>query len=428
MPNLTCKYEENILVAHRNYDFDVRRLGRERKLQCRDCGGYVHLRTGNLGRAAHFAHFPNQQIPKCSRPNESPEHLDCKSYIAKLLESRYPTNSVFPEHKIESGQEADVLLNLPSAKIAFEIQFSQQVQEKWEYRTELYKKHGILPVWILGFRKGIDELKKDSYSDIKIPQTMQNAGIELPNYSKDWKKYSQQTPYVREHQEGKTHIFHILTHKDNKIRFYVAYLRQTPDTKTLWYGDVFHIGSDWNFLENETRFIPEKENIFNRKYYEEQIKQRAIADEGKKQFKIDQTKLNSEQESRQKFKAILFQWLKINHVAEIPELKIQYKEHSIERIFTIKVRPEPNEIPDRLIAEVAIYYKFIKTRPIGYKFSYSKDVEPFLREWKFCSDENKQYAAAQISSGFLARLRKIGILEKSPQSDSWKVLKKLLTE
>ncbi|MHB8777052.1 MAG: competence protein CoiA [Anaerolineales bacterium] len=427
MPNLTCKYENEILVAYRDYDLDIRQLGREKKLQCRECGGFVHLRKGELGRIAHFAHFPNQQVLECSRTNESKEHLECKGYIAKLLESRYSADNVFPEHKVESGQEADVLLDLPNMKIAFEIQFSQQDQEKWKTRTELYKKYGVVSVWILGFRKGVQELQRDSNSDITITQTMQNAGVELPK-SEDWQRYYNQSPYIRERQRNKTLIFHIITYEDKKIEFYIAYLRQEPDKKTLWHGDIFPIGSDWDFLEKDFRFVPKEEKSFNIRYIEERKQQEAIDAETKKQNDAYQAKLNLEQGSRWELKAKLLRWLKADHEAEIPELIMQYKEHKIERIFTIKIHPNQNEIPDRLIAEIAVYYKFIKTKPIGFEFSYSKDVEPFLREWKFCSDENKQFASAQISSGFLARLRKVGVLEKSPKKDKWKVVGKLIAE
>jgi len=426
MPNLTCKYENKILVAYRNYGFNIKQLGRERKLQCCKCDGFVHLRKGGL-KIAHFAHFPNQQSPKCSSLNESQEHLECKSFIAKLLESRYSSENVYPEHTIESGQEADILLELSKNKVAFEIQFSQQSQEKWEERTNLYKKHGIIPIWILGFRKGIDELKKDRYSDVTMPQTMQNAGIELPDLQQ-WERYFQQTPYIREKQKDKSHIFHFITYKDKKIGFYIAYLRRIPDKKTLWWGDVFSVGADCNFLEKDFRFASEEENSFNLEYLEKQEQQKAIDAEKIKQNNLYQEKLNSEKGKRQELRVKLLRWLKVYHEAEIPELIMQSKEHKIERIFTIKIHPEPHEIPDRLIAEIAVYYKFIKTKPIGYEFSYAKDVEPFLLNWKFCSNKNRQFAAAQISSGFLARLRKIGVLEKSPQSDKWKVSRKLIIE
>jgi len=238
MPNLTCKYENEVLVAYRDYDFDVRQLGREKKLQCRDCGGFVHLKKGKL-KIAHFAHFSNQQIPSCSKSNESIEHLECKSFIAKLLESRYSQKNVFPEHKVESGQEADVYLELPTVKIAFEIQFSQQSEEEWKIRTERYKKHNIVPIWILGFRKGINELQKERLSDFAIPQTMQNAGIELPKFKKDWERYFEQTPYIRECQRNKTHIFHFIVYESKKVELYVAYLGRIQDAKTLWFGEVF---------------------------------------------------------------------------------------------------------------------------------------------------------------------------------------------
>lgn len=426
MPNLTCKYENEILVAYRDYEFDIRQLGRDRKLQCRNCGGFVHFKKGEL-KIAHFAHFPNQQIPSCSKSNESIEHLECKGFIAKLLESRYPQKNVFPEHKVESGQEADIYLELPTVKIAFEIQFSQQNEEEWKIRTERYKKHNIVPIWILGFRRGIKELQKERLSDFAIPQTMQNAGIELPKFE-EWERYFEQTPFIREYQRNKTHIFHFIVYESKRVELYVAYLGRIQDTKTLWFGEIFPMGFNWDFLEKDFRFVPEREKTFNLEYFEEQKQRAEIDAEMKKQNDAYQEKLRSEQGSRWELKSKLLQWLKVSHEAEIPELMLQYKEHKIERVFTIKIYPGPNEIPDRLIAEIAVYYKFIKTKPIGFEFSYPKDVEPFLREWKFCSDENKQYAAAQISSGFLARLRQIGVLEKSPKSGNWKVSKKMLPD
>ncbi|MBI3164126.1 MAG: hypothetical protein HYZ24_05535 [Chloroflexi bacterium] len=426
MPNLTCEYKNEVLVAYRDYDLDIKQLGRERKLQCRECGGFVYLKKGEL-KIAHFAHFPNQQTPKCSKSNESPEHLECKGFIAKLLESRYSANNVFPEHKVESGQEADVLLDLPNMKVAFEIQFSQQSQEKWKARTELYKKYGVVPVWILGFRKGITDLQKENYSDIAIPLTMQNAGIELPD-SREWERHYQQTPFIREKQRNKSHIFHFITHKNKKIGLYIAYLRRTPDKKTFWFGDILHIGTDWNFLEKDFRFAPEEENFFNLDYLEKREKQKAVDAERKKQEGIHQERQKSEQLRRSELKAKLFQWLSVENEFEVPEIIMQIKEHKIERVFSVKWNPDPDKIPDRLIAELAVYYKFVKTKQIGFEFSYSKDIEPFLYDWNFCSDRNRQFAAAQISSGFLARLRQIGVLEKSPKSDKWKVVKKLLPE
>ena len=63
----------------------------------------------------------------------------------------------------------------------------------------------------------------------------------------------------------------------------------------------------------------------------------------------------------------------------------------------------------------------------GYVFTYAGDIEPYLVKWGYCSQENRQYVAAQIASGFLSRLRTFELLHKAPGSNEWRVIRNTFT-
>jgi len=131
----------------------VRKYSRAGLLQCPVCGQQVIFRAGDK-KIWHFAH--KRGAADCSiskdpdyRP-ESQEHQIAKTLIYTWLTAKFPSCDVGMEvHIAATNQFADVLLEAPDGRIAFELQYSRLTGETWRTRSSLYESAGIADVWLL---------------------------------------------------------------------------------------------------------------------------------------------------------------------------------------------------------------------------------------------------------------------------------------
>ena len=131
----------------------VRKYSRAGRLQCPVCGQQVIFRAGDQ-KIWHFAH--KRGASECSisedpdyRP-ESQEHQTAKTLIYIWLTAKFPSCDVGMEvHIPATNQFADVLLETPEGRIAFELQYSRLTGETWRTRSLLYERAGIADVWLL---------------------------------------------------------------------------------------------------------------------------------------------------------------------------------------------------------------------------------------------------------------------------------------
>ena len=308
------------------------------------------------------------------------------------------------EEPVESGQKVDVLLDLDGQKFAFEIQFSEQDDEKWTERNVKFKSIGIVPIWILGYRKPIEELYisnsgvNDNYYiishlSIKLGRTRQNAAQVIDNWEKS-------TAFVFDKFPSGVHIYHILTTTREGTNLYLGYL--TPSSKTVYHGDIARLGENWEFSSHHTRFIPTIETEYNkrRKQIQEQNEKRRLA--------------------RKELQEKILTYTKSKWLRDIPEIAVQEGRIPLPGSYIFYSKYSPDSFEDRLLAETGIYLKYVKNRKQGYTFTFQGHIRPFLEKWGFITSENQSFVFAQIGS-FLSRLRNAGILEKIPSSDQWRV-------
>ena len=397
---LSCEHQgRKIFVDDEDLNW-LRKVGKSGELVCSECKEVVLLRKGTYYRP-HFYHYRNTN---CSLSHESEEHREAKRFILNILRSRYGNKRVFLEETIESGQRADVLLDLNELKFAFEVQFSEQADEKWTERNAKFKNSGVIPIWILGYRKPIEELfisnlNADnnyyliSHLSIKLGRTRQNAAQVIDN----WKK---STAFVFDKFPNGVHVYHILTTTKDGTDLYLGYLK--PSSKTIYYGDIARLGDDWEFNPHHKRFVPTIETKYNkrRKQIQEQNEKRKLA--------------------RKELQEKILTYTKSKLLWNIPEIAVQEGRMPLPGLNIFYSKHSPDSFEDRLLAEMGIYLKFVKNQKQGFTFTFQGNIRPFLEKWGFISSENQRFAFAQIGS-FLARLRNAGILEKTPNSDQWRV-------
>ena len=300
---------------------------------------------------------------------------------------------------------------LEDGKFAFEIQFSSQTDAIWKERTIKYEELGIKPVWILGYKESIEDLLvSGNFYDSEICEdarinlglTKSNAGIRINDLPQDL--YFLRKNYLSEYQNRQ--IFHILTVVKGNCKLYLGYLR--PTSKTKFYGTVIQLGELWKFSSKYVRFLPSIEILFNDK---EKLKHQHIE---------AQTDLRKELHDK------ILEYTKCTSLYEIPEIAAQTMGNSPYKLKVFSIEYKINSVKDRLLAEIAIYEKFVKRKQKGDSFTFTKEVYEFLEKWGFITEENKQSLKPQMGN-FLNNLRSLGILEKQGDSKIWIVTgKKLL--
>lgn len=153
------------------------------------CCGVAAVPKTSTRRTYFFAHARRGE---CTTADESPEHLYCKSLIAKAaLDAGWAVTTeragVSPD-----GEEwvADVFCEKGTAKLALEVQMSPQTDEETVRRQRRYKASGVRGAWFFGARarRGSTDFGQDtpafSLQPIVIGElpTIEQFGMSLPAF------------------------------------------------------------------------------------------------------------------------------------------------------------------------------------------------------------------------------------------------------
>lgn len=114
------------------------------------CGVAAVPKTSTRGN--YF--FAHARRGECATADESPEHLYCKSLIAKAaLDAGWTVTTERPGVSPD-GEEwvADVFCEKGSAKLALEVQVSPQPDEETVLRQRRYQASGVRGAWFFGAR------------------------------------------------------------------------------------------------------------------------------------------------------------------------------------------------------------------------------------------------------------------------------------
>ena len=166
---------------------------KKKKYYCPSCNQLVRIKNGQV-KIPHFAHY-NKSNCRIDSENETAEHLALKSIFAMWCEKEkieYELEKYLPE----LNQRPDLLIG----NIALEIQCSSLSTKRLVERTENYRKHGYLPIWICGKKlfsndKTLSELTKNlCYYSTKLGFYLWTADWEKGevclcfNIEETWKK------------------------------------------------------------------------------------------------------------------------------------------------------------------------------------------------------------------------------------------------
>lgn len=392
---LTCLYNSSIIFID-NYinDLPLRELGREGKLLCPDpnCRHPVILHQGKFKRP-HFAHRTGIGDSCHFGQGESEEHDYGKRYIYSLLKSLFSPEQVRPECFLESGQKADVLLDLGNEKFAFEIQFSEQDGKTWESRSERYRDIGVIPIWILGYRKRLDVICKPQGAHqllrFELGRTREYAvgkvGLcqELIDQLKGQKSWTQD-PWDNVDQYQ---VVHILCISGGISEFHLGYV--TQKSATIWEGYTLPITPTSIFDLSQARWIPEIETSA---IQSAKIK---LQERTRWSNRIDAI----QGELRKKVLA----YTNVENLQWLPLVLAN------EDIFFGEGHNGPYDI---LLLEVALYLKIIRLN-----IFYEDTIEDIFRCWNFEWKEYRDLFIRGELGKFFERLVKKGILLNT---DGWK--------
>jgi hypothetical protein len=303
------------------------------------------------------------------------------------------------EETLDSGQKADVLLDLGNQIIAFEIQFSEQDGNTWESRIDKYRGIGVASVWILGYRKPIHEII--SYrgdrepAKIKLGRTREYAVQKAQLVQELSDQLFERPQYFHDAWEitEKYQVVHILTVSEGILEFYLGYVVQK--SATIWEGYILPITQSSFFDQRQVRFTPDSE-----------ISARQSA-ESKHQERIEwRTRILSVQdELRQKVLA----YTKVERIEWLPVVLAN------EEVFYGHVQYGTY---DFLLLEVALYLKIIRLRSF-----YEDTIEELFHNWKFQWKEYRDLFIRGEIGDFFDRLVKAGVLIHD--DGKWQVTGKL---
>lgn len=119
---------------------------RQQKLLMPCCLNKAIPKTSKLG-TQYFAH---SRRGDCTSAPESQDHLYLKFAVAKVAQEAGWTVTTEYQGCTPSGEQwiADVFCEKGTAKIAFEIQWSQQAKNEYLRRTEKYTQSGVRCAWL----------------------------------------------------------------------------------------------------------------------------------------------------------------------------------------------------------------------------------------------------------------------------------------
>lgn len=399
---LTCLYNgQKIYVEDCLASLPLRDLGRRGELLCPDpeCRRPVILHQGKYKRP-HFAHKKGTGNNCQFGVSESPEHVEGKRFICDLLRSIYSPDQVKLEEFLESGQKVDVLLDLGRQKYAFEIQFSEQDGCTWEERNQKFRAIGIVPIWILGYRKPLSEIVEDQGlrepAKVRLGRAREAAVKKVSIVYELEYRLTKEVLYSQAAWENvyKYSVVHFLSIFNGDPVFYLAYINQK--SPAIWEGYTSPIDKTSFFDQTNSRFVPAEEVSANRR-----------AEIAFQEWSNWKSRINTIQEDlRQK----VLSYTKVKSIERLPVILENwdiFHEYSGDRDYDI------------LLLEAALYLKIIRLR------HFSEDViEEMFRSWKFEWKEYRNLFLWGEIGEFIKRLVKAGVLDYD-EMGVWKVKGKL---
>ena len=182
---LKCLSDDEALFsfAHSQLQWDElkskNRLDPHLKMPC--CGAGVVLKTSKLG-TRFFAH---QRAGDCIFASETAEHLLAKSVIARaVLAAGWRANSEVSGTS-DNGEEwvADVMAIRGNARVAIEVQWSEQSHEETKRRQQRYARSGVRGLWLLRHPQGLLKEKATPAFRLCYSESTRSFSIMLPSQS-----------------------------------------------------------------------------------------------------------------------------------------------------------------------------------------------------------------------------------------------------
>lgn len=158
-----CKGSNHIFAPEVDKPGEVRKLGRNGRLVCPLCEAPVHFKGRRGGEKIwHFAHYEREEciLDDPDYGPETREHRLLKWAVRRWLADRYRPEQIQVESKVETGQAADVLLDLDGRRVALEIQRSSLSPEGWAERRQKYRSAGVFDEWILVGGNHVDPVEE----------------------------------------------------------------------------------------------------------------------------------------------------------------------------------------------------------------------------------------------------------------------------
>ncbi|MGG0763171.1 competence protein CoiA [Bacillus paramycoides] len=171
--------DEETLYASSCEENSIRKLSKEKKLQCPNCKNMVIYKKGKIMRA-HFAHTSSECVVTNYEP-ETDSHIKGKEILFKWLKDNYPSAEIQYEVYIpETKQIADVFVvhkkeELKGVRWAFEFQHSPISSSDWEKRNALYQSENIQDFWILDKAKYLKFSKAHGVTDARLRKDLETT-------------------------------------------------------------------------------------------------------------------------------------------------------------------------------------------------------------------------------------------------------------
>jgi hypothetical protein len=173
-----------------SYEFDAlqwQKLKQEYKNQdlimtC--CGQNGIPKTSKLNNF-YFAH---KSLSDCLCAKESAEHLYLKFLIAKIAHESGWDVTTEKQGTTQNGEAwiADVFCTKNKAKLAFEVQLSQQADSEFEARQSKYTASGVRALWLRKLRKKSEQYGRGIYRNANLPvfglRQNENGDFYLPQF------------------------------------------------------------------------------------------------------------------------------------------------------------------------------------------------------------------------------------------------------
>jgi hypothetical protein len=135
---------------------------KEKVYKAKCCGAPLSIRIAE-GKAPHFVHQVTPENCDVER-RETPEHRRLKHLIAETAIRTYEFDVETEAREVDpvTGRalwQADVLVLMKRAAVAFEVQLSNADYEHMSERQARYKQSGVRGLWLVHTRKGFPQSK-----------------------------------------------------------------------------------------------------------------------------------------------------------------------------------------------------------------------------------------------------------------------------